>query len=462
MRTFTISEPDLRRLRGLLFTPDNNENAVFALCGYSLRRGVEVLYTRHIIPIPGDGYLARTPVHLEVAPRFINEVLDLAQNRLAVVVAHSHPGGLTTQFSTSDDYGETRLMGVFADLIPNAPHSSLLFSDEGIIGRYWDGRRFLPMPPIRVVGPTLQFGSRLSPTPPRPKRATGRGTENGVHARQVLAFGEDTQRRLEATRVGIVGLGGTGSCVAEQLVRLGVEEVLLVDPDRFEPSNLTRVYGSVAADLKKGPLKTEIARRNLRAINPGLKVATESSSVISRRTISRLVDQDVVFCCTDNEASRAVLNRFSYQYYTPVIDIGTRIVAENDIIIGAAGRVTLIAPGLPCLWCGFHLDATRIRNEVMEPGERAKLVAQGYVEGLDVTGPSVISVNSTVASMSCTMLIGMLTPFSQVPQSSPEQVYDAIDGTVFRVSAESSPECHVCGRRGVTGLGDLEPVTTYP
>jgi molybdopterin-synthase adenylyltransferase len=170
----------------------------------------------------------------------------------------------------------------------------------------------------------------------------------------------------------------------------------------------------------------------------------------------------VVFCCTDNEASRAVLNRFAYQYFVPVIDVGSRIVAKEGRILGAAGRVTLLAPTLPCLWCGFHLDAARIRAETLEAGERAKLQAEGYIEGVDEPAPSVISLNSTVASLAVTLLIGMLTPFGAVPQESGEQIYDAVDGTVFRVTAARNPDCHVCGNRGVTGLGDLEPVTTYP
>jgi tRNA A37 threonylcarbamoyladenosine dehydratase len=64
-------------------------------------------------------------------------------------------------------------------------------------------------------------------------------------------MGEDFQRKMEEIIVGIVGLGGTGSCVVEQLSRQGVKHFLIVDHDKFEHSNLTRVYGSKISDTKK-------------------------------------------------------------------------------------------------------------------------------------------------------------------------------------------------------------------
>ncbi len=462
MRTVSIAYADFTTLSERLFSADANENAAFALCGYARRPGEDRLYVRRLVEVPAEGYSARTPFHLEIMPRFINEVVDLANGRMAILVIHSHPGGLTSSYSASDDFGEERLLGVLSDLIPGAPHASLLFSEEGVIGRYWEDRQFVPMEPVKVVGATLPHGAELQRRgrkSRRPKRFDG---SERPFVRQVLAFGQETQLRIETARVAVIGCGGTGSCVAEQLVRLGVRDILIVDPDHFEESNLTRVYGSNESDIPSAPLKTDIVERNLRAINSTVVVSKESVSIISRKTIARLVDRDIIFGCTDNESSRAVLNRFAYQYFVPVIDVGTRIVATGGNIVGAAGRVSMVGPSLPCLWCGYHLDATRIRAETMDSHERDKLEREGYIEGVDEVAPAVISLNSTVASLSLTMLIGALTPFGKVPQDSPEQIYDAIDGTVFRVSPVPNPFCHVCGSKGVLGLGDLEEVTTFP
>ncbi|HEV2317523.1 MAG TPA: ThiF family adenylyltransferase [Thermoplasmata archaeon] len=445
-----------------MFTPDANENAAFALCGYARRPGEERLYVRRLVEVPTEGYTARTPVHLEVKPRFINEVVSLANGRMAILVIHSHPRGLMSGYSASDDYGEERLLGVLSDLIPAAPHSSLLFSESGLIGRFLEAGKFVPIEETRVVGATLSSAAGPRRFGRKSRKTKSIDSSGREFDRQVLAFGQETQRRIEATRVAVVGCGGTGSCVSEQLARLGVRDFLLVDPDRFEASNLTRVYGSNETDIPSAPLKTDIVERNLRGINSALLVSKESSSIISRKTIAKLVGRDIIFSCTDNGSSRALLNRFAYQYFVPMIDVGTRIVAAEGRITGAAGRVSMVGPSLPCLWCAYHLDAAGIRAETMGSQEREKLTREGYIQGVDETAPAVISLNSTVASLSVTMLLGTLTPFGRVPQDSPEQIYDALDGTVFRVSPVANPSCHVCGSKGVLGLGDLEEVTTFP
>src|ERR1019366_462501 len=66
---------------------------------------------------------------------------------------------------------------------------------------------------------------------------------DAVFDRNVRAFGGPVQTALGQLTVGIVGCGGTGSAVAEQLVRLGVRRFILVDPDKLSASNVTRVYG---------------------------------------------------------------------------------------------------------------------------------------------------------------------------------------------------------------------------
>jgi tRNA A37 threonylcarbamoyladenosine dehydratase len=62
--------------------------------------------------------------------------------------------------------------------------------------------------------------------------------------RQVRAFGKDIQRLLGRLHIGIIGVGGTGSSIAEQLIRLGVGSLTISDDDFFEHSNVNRVYGS--------------------------------------------------------------------------------------------------------------------------------------------------------------------------------------------------------------------------
>jgi tRNA A37 threonylcarbamoyladenosine dehydratase len=97
--------------------------------------------------------------------------------------------------------------------------------------------------------------------------------------RQIRAFGPDGQRLLAETRVGVVGAGGTGSAVCEQLVRLGVGDVLVLDPDVIndDGSNVTRVYGSTMNDL--GMPKVDIVARAADQIGFGTNVTPVQQTI---------------------------------------------------------------------------------------------------------------------------------------------------------------------------------------
>lgn len=451
-RSVAISKPDFDHLRRTLFTEDGMENAAFALCGHYEDEGDCRLLVRNVVDVPLDAYKVRTSYHLEISPAFINHVIDLAQSKFAIVIIHSHRGNSSSGYSGSDDFGEARLLNVFDDLVPGAPHGSLLFREREVIGRYQRRGRFLKIGPLFVRGRSLEFHGIISP-----RRLV---EEQDVYDRQIMAFGKEFQAKLELLRVGIVGLGGTGSAVAEQLARIGCSSLTLVDPDRFEPSNATRMYGSYSR-TRRGEYKTSIVRRHLKRINPAAEIDELRESIVSEKVLQSIRNCDIVFSCTDNDWSRSVLNRFAYQYLVPVIDMGMRVVVQDKAVVGAAGRVSMIGPGLSCLWCKHHLDSERIRAESMNERERGRLVKEGYVRGLDERAPAVISLNSTIAGMAVTMMLSSIAWFSVVPGDASEQVYDMIEGVVFRSEVPPDEACSICGHRGLKGLGMLQRVSGY-
>jgi len=133
--------------------------------------------------------------------------------------------------------------------------------------------------------------------------------------RQIRAFGAAGQNVLKSLRVGIVGLGGTGSIVLQELAHLGVTDFLLFDPDVVEESNLNRLIGATPSDV--GLPKVEVAKKWAQHISPNIRVDARQESVLKFRTLRTLADTDFVFCCTDSHGSRAVLNQFAYQYFGP-------------------------------------------------------------------------------------------------------------------------------------------------
>jgi len=455
-RRVVFSTEDFAALRRGLFTDDGKENAAFLACGTSATPKSTTFLVRDVIPVPPSEYADRQDYHLEITPRFVNSLIDrYAGKGFGLIAVHSHPGSEVARYSSSDDFGERRLLSVLTDLLGPARTASLLFADNHIVGRALSHRGFEPLNDLVTVGPRLSF------TPLTMQSKSPVGPMNGVQSRQVLVFGQKGQALLKQLTVGVVGLGGTGSAVVEQLVRLGVENFVFIDPDHFEASNLSRLYGSRFKDTKGRHLpKVDIAFRLCQEVNPTVKATLITESVVRQPVLLQLRDCDVVFSCTDNDWSRSVLNRFAYQYLVSLIDLGTRVGTREGLVVGIGGRVARIGPDTACLRCAHHLDPERIRIEAMPAALRESLMREHYIEGIAIPAPSVISFNTTVASLAVSELLALALGIGNEDRAN-ELIYDGLEGIAFRARPEKEPRCDICGHSGVKAIGDQQVVSAY-
>ena len=183
----------------------------------------------------------------------------------------------------------------------------------------------------------------------RPILASGAETSsdpraNDVYDRQVRAFGEHGQALIAGAKVAVVGAGGTGSPTAEQLLRLGVEDVVLIDPGHYEDSNVTRTYGTFHASAGRTSVaaepatKVELVAEHLRRINPAAAVRPLPSSVLLAEAVAALLDRDLIFLCTDEHWGRSIVNQVAYQYLIPVINLGMKILDTASVLAQPAMR----------------------------------------------------------------------------------------------------------------------------
>jgi hypothetical protein len=278
----------------------------------------------------------------------------------------------------------------------------------------------------------------------------------------VRAFGQEGQALLARTKVAIVGVGGTGSPVAEQLVRLGVRDVKLFDPDRFQSTNITRMYGTFHCPwwrriVSRSPFKVYLLARHLLRINPHISVRPVPKNIVLESAARELRDRDVIFLCTDDHWGRSVVNQIAYQYLIPTINLGARVSAEDGVIRAAVGVVDVLRPGLPCLWCTQFLRADRIAAESMPIASRKQLEAERYVEGLDTPAPSVVSITTAVAGMAVSLFLQQMTDWMGPGGDVARLNYNVMDATVRRGRAFVPDKC-VCGKS--RGCGDLRPLPT--
>ena len=405
-------------------------------------RSVEVsgrlarVVVREAISPPLEAYAERTSVRVQLRPEFVAEIAQRARRTgEAIVFSHTHPFPLN-EFSSTDNEGEKVLAEFLKERVPKSRHAAMLITPETMIAR--ELGHCLPLDVIGI-GPELIWG-----------RANSLSEFQTRYDRQIRAFGVNGQGTLESMRVGIVGLGGTGSLVLQQLVHLGVRDFLLIDPDTIEETNLNRLIGATESDV--GRSKVTTAETWSRKINSKVKIEARQESVLRAMVARLLVDTDFTFCCTDSHGSRAVLNQLAYQYLLPMIDMGVVIAATNNIITHVAGRVQMLAPGLACLTCGNLLDAEMVRRDMLTDFERQ---ADPYIPGQQEPAPATISLNSSVASLAVTMFLNSALG---IPGEARLLNYNAMLGTVRPGFCTPNPSCIVCSRNGAIARGDEWPL----
>lgn len=397
------------------------------------------------VRLPQRGnFLRREPYSVELSPSFVAATVAEARARgMSPVFFHTHPFSEEPHFSETDDKGEKVLLEFVRRRMPGVPSASLVLGTQRPAARLLGERRPVD---VVVVGPCIR---RYTQGGEAPAARSGAG-DTAWYDRQVRAFGSSGQHRLAGMRVGVVGMGGTGSMAAEQLAHLGVGGLLLIDPDALEASNLNRVVGATAGDV--GRAKVDVAGEHVRAINPSADVQCLNEDVASNAVLRKLRCLDAVICCTDSHGSRHVLNELAYRFLVPVFDCGVAVAAAGDEVTHIAGRAQMLAPGLPCLNCAGVLDAELVRRDLMPDSERA---ADPYFHGDAVPQPAVISLNGTVVSLVVTMF---LSAFVGIPASARHQRYDAVRGVVRNISVDRVDSCVSCSTAGGLAVGDSWPL----
>ncbi len=336
--------------------------------------------------------------------------------------------------------------------------ASLLISPKSEHGRIWTGTDKIP----QLLSEIIVLGRHY-------KRYRNEyrsfGYDEALYDRQVRAFGTDGQTKIAETKVAIVGIGGTGSPTAEQLVRLGVRDIVLVDYDLFSKSNLTRMYGTYSDRITtsrakkwlfKPKYKVDIITKHLKCINPNLKIKPIVGNVVYKNIAKHLLDRDIIFLCTDDHWGRSIVNEIAYQYLIPTINMGFSLRAQGGTITAAMGAIDVIKPGNACLWCSQFLNSAKIAAESLPKEERKKRFREGYVQDVDTSSPSVISLTTTISGLAVTLFLQLLTDFMGEKGSISRLRYDALTGLIHRCRTPIDQNCKCISRKG---FGDLRALS---
>jgi len=154
------------------------------------------------------------------------------------------------------------------------------------------------------------------------------------YERNIKALSVEESERLKGFKVCVIGCGGLGGHVIEQLGRLGVGCITAVDGDVFEESNLNRQLFSDETVLGKS--KAEQAKIRMRSINSGIEVIAVNEFLTENNCEEILKGHDLLIDALDNVATRLIVENAAQKLLIPLV---------HGAIAGWFGQVSVIMPG---------------------------------------------------------------------------------------------------------------------
>jgi hypothetical protein len=228
-------------------------------------------------------------------------------------------------------------------------------------------------------------------------------------------LGDGAQGIIERVVIGLAGLGGGGSHIAQQTAHIGFQNYVVFDPDKAEDPNWNRLIGATGNDFAEGTLKIEIAERVIKGLNPDANVRAFAQRW--QDNPEPLRDCDLIFGCVDGFSERRELEAFARRYMIPLIDIGMdvhRVGAEPPRM---GGQVILSMPGGPCLFCLGFLSERALTREAERYGDAGPR-------------PQVVWPNGILASTAVGVAVDLLTDWTRSLRDVVYMSYDGNLGTV--------------------------------
>lgn len=265
---------------------------------------------------------------------------------------------------------------------------------------------------------------------------------SGRYDRQIRMFGPEGQARIGRSHAVVLGLGGLGMPLLQQLAYLGVRRYSIADSDIVTESSLNRLVGAFIGDL--GGRKVDVAERTIRMIQPNAEITTMNVEVPDEAISAAVGDASVVIGCFDRETPRLIVTQICSVFGVPYVDVASEVVpTETGPVFG--GRVVCAKGGEGCVSCLEALDPKELARERMTEAQRRvdDLIYGVQRDALDGSGPSVVTLNSVVVSLAAMEIMCLLTG---VREPARQLTYRGDLGTVTRRNDRGRDDCPYCSK----------------
>jgi hypothetical protein len=447
-----------RALMQHLFPGDGDEHGATIAAGIAASPdgGVRLLARNLHLAVDGRDYVpGKRGYRMLRAPFIRDRVMECGAERLAYLAIHNHGGTDSVAFSSNDLRSHERGYPALLDIGRGVPIGALVFASQAVAGDIGlPGRERRELASATIVGQQLQ---RLFP-----ERTNQKTTSRLMYDRQSRLFGDVGQALLRDAKVGIIGLGGVGSIVAQLLGRLGVGRFVLIDPDRIEITNLPRVVGATRWDARtffSGPRwpawvrdgarrtatpKVAIARRVIHEANAGARVEAVFGDVLEPTNASKLLDCDYLFLAADTMRARLLFNAIVHQYLIPGVQAGAKVRVDRSTgkVLDVYSVVRRVMPDSGCLWCNGLINPAKLQEEGQSDEERR---VQRYVEDASIIAPSVITLNAVAAAKSVDDFLFYLTGLVAEDAHGDYTRFHPMQRSVWHDRPRRDADCIECG-----------------
>ncbi len=241
--------------------------------------------------------------------------------------------------------------------------------------------------------------------------------------------------------------------VAETLARIGIEKIVLIDPDRVETHNIDRLLHARRKDI--GKHKVELTARCLKAgaTAENFDVSVHREFIQRKSAYLAALDCDILFSAVDRPLPKDLLNRIAYAHCIPVIFGGVFVDNKPDGSLGqAAWSVVTAGPDRRCLRCDGQYNTSEVAMERDGSLDKASYVRQAAAADGMLPNQNVFPFSANLASFMIIEMVRLVASDDWWPDMGGKLHYSMIPSRLRTEQGQCSVSCSVSSS---LTLGDL-------
>ena len=250
-------------------------------------------------------------------------------------------------------------------------------------------------------------------------KLTDKQTEK--YSRQIIIkkIGISGQKKILNSSICIVGCGGLGSSAAQYLLMTGIGNIMLIDNDLINLSNLNRQTLFFEKDI--GKPKVDTLKRNLQEISPEAKIKAIKKKINKKNIDNYLSQYKIILDCTDNFQSRYLINEYCLKKKKILVS-----AALQNFDLQASVFASWKKGQYPCYNCIFPKTHNTINQSCDEQGIAAPVAGFGGVLQAMLTIKLIISSSQKI--------------FQELI------LFDTFERNFQKIKIKRNAECKICKR----------------